>query len=111
MSASQPYLFLSLFLFTLVYADYVVYPRIRNNLRLNAGITDSIISLLGAENVQTYSSRPRQVYEFWLIKATASQAAVVKNVVGVSLFMPMRIGTACITDLEMALVGRRNPGE
>ena len=89
MSASQLYLFLSLFFYTLVYADYVVYPRIQSNLRLNAGITDSIISLLGAKNVQAFISRPRQVYEFWLVKATPSQAAVIKNVVGVSLFVPM----------------------
>ena len=89
MFASQLFVFLTLFLHTVVYADYVVYPRIRNNLRLNSGITDSIISFLGAENVQAFSSRPRRLYEFWLIKATASQVTAVKGMVGVSVFMPM----------------------
>ena len=100
MFASQLFVFLSLFFHALVCADYVVYPRIRNNLRLNAGITDSINFFLGAENVRAISSRPRQVYEFWLIKATASQAAVVKDMVGVSVFMPMWGGTDWIVDLD-----------
>lgn len=99
---------LSLFFLTSVYADYVVYPRIRSNLRLNSAVTDSIISLLGAENVQTFMSRPRQVYEYWLIKATDSQVVVVRGMVGVSTSMPVWGWIDWNADAEFTIVGRRS---
>lgn len=86
---SQLFLFLSLSFLVPVHADYVVYPRVREDLRLNAAITESIISLLGAANVQTFISRPRQVYEFWLVIATDSQAGLVRKIAGVSTSMPI----------------------
>ncbi len=105
MFSSQLIFSLSLYFLTSVYADYVVYPRIRNNLRLNADITDSITSLLGARNVQTFVSRPRAVYEFWLIKATDNQVVLVKGMVGVSVSIPIWNGCGWINYAELPIVG------
>lgn len=104
---------LSLFFLTSVCADYVVYPRTRNNFRLNSEVTDSINFYLGPENVQTFISIPRQVYEFWLIKATENQAVVLRNLPGVSSF-PYQYGVGtdwngCFT--EYPTLGRRGLGE
>ena len=101
MLTSQLFLFLSLPFLASVYADYVVYPRIRNNIRLNAAITDSITFFLGAENVQTFISRPRQVYEFWLIKATDTQAVVVGGITGVSILCQYWLGLTGLLMLDI----------
>ena len=101
MLTSQLFLFLALPFLASVYADYVVYPRIRNNIRLNAAITDSISFFLGAENVQTFVSRPRQVYEFWLIKATDTQAGVVRGITGVSLLCQYWLGLTGLLMLDI----------
>ena len=105
MSTSQLLHFLTLVFLASVNADYVVYPRIQNNLRLNAGITNSMNSLLGTENVQTFISNPRGVYEFWLVKATASQAVVVREMVGVSIFTPTLGITGWNTDAVLRTTG------
>lgn len=105
------FLFLSILFLNSVYADLIVYPRIPSNLRLNAAITDSIVSLLGAENVQTFISGPRQVYEFWLIRATNSQVAIVKGMVGVSISMTKWDGTSWVPDDNSIVLGRGSTRE
>ena len=81
-------LLLSVFLASIVVQaaaeEYVVYPSVRNDLRLNARLTASFFSLLGVRNVKPFTSRPRQVYEFWLVRATDEQAEIIRRNSGVS---------------------------
>lgn len=83
---------LSLFVFilatlrsTFVNANYVVYPSDRANLAINALVTESLCVFVGPSNLVTYASKPRQVYEFWLVTCSSQQAQRIIRIDGVSI--------------------------
>ena len=65
--------------------EYVVYPANKRDVSACSRINDALVKTIGNSNVRGYQSQPRKITEFWLVEASANQAAMVSRIPGVRI--------------------------